>query len=323
MSLPDLSSTLSLAPLGVREAKAEVDDDIFWSVTTILNVLDKPALIPWAVGVTAERTVDRIDIVNERLVREGRDSAVDYVKRLRWDKGGLLSDADLGTVAHGLFNEYAVTEQRPVIERELHPNFLSKGEVLADDDMVSLTGMLRQYERFLQLYQPQYEACEVCVYHPRYGYAGQADGFASINGMPLILDYKTSRKSFDSKGKETHPWPEAGLQMAAYRYCTHAAVWRARRFENRSRRYYLLSPSEKAAAKPVPVVDGGVVVYITPQRFDAYPARCGPREHEAFLFCLEAARWQFNEAANVIGNPMIPTAPAVDLSDPFAGLPTD
>jgi PD-(D/E)XK nuclease superfamily len=330
MSMPDLSPTraLSLAPLGTQDSKEEDDDVLFWSVTTVLDVLNKPAFIPWAVGVTAEKTVTNLDIVYQRLRTEGVESAVDYIKGLRWATGGLLSDADLGTVAHALFNDYAVTGTRPDVEPELHPRHVDKGAVLADEDIFALRAMLVQFDRFLNQFQPQYEACEVCVYHAgdeqgrSFGFAGQADGFASIGGVPLIFDYKTSRKSYDARGKETHPWPEVGLQLAAYRHATHAAVWRARRFETgRSRRYYLLNPSEKAAALPVPPVDGGVAIHITPDRFGVYPARCGEREFEAFLYCLEVARWQFNEASNVVGNPMIPPVPAPDLGDPFAGLP--
>lgn len=304
------------------QAKAEVDDDIMWSVTTVLSVLDKPALIPWAVGETAERTVHNLHIVQRRLEEEGAEEAIDYIKGLRWKTDGLLKASDLGTVAHHLFNRYALEGARPEITPDLHPDHASKSADLDDRDIVTLRRMLDQFDRFLQEWQPDYHATEVVVYHPDYGYAGQTDGFAGMGGEFLIIDYKTSRDTYTKAGKLRGPYPEAGLQLAGYRYATAAAVWRARRYENRSRRYYLLSSAEKAAALPVPEADGGAVIYVTPERYGVYPARCGPAQWESFLYCLEVARWSFNEAIHVVGNPMTPPHPISAPADsPFAGLP--
>jgi hypothetical protein len=307
----------------VAEAsKREPDDEVMWSVTTLIGILDKPALVPWAVGVTAERVVRKLAIIQQRINSEGDASAVDYIKGLRWQTDGLLADNQLGTVAHGLFDEYALSGTRPDVTPDLHPDHAAKGSTLVAEDMRSLHGMLHQFELFLEQYQPAYDACEAIVYSPTYTYAGQADAFVHIDRMALILDYKTSRKTYDGRGKIRTPYPEVGLQLAAYRYAEMAAVWRARRYENRSRRYYLLSSAEKALAVRVPPVDGGVAVRITPDHFGVYPVRCGERQHDAFLYCLEVARWQFNESAHVVGNPMVPPVPATDLADPFAGLPT-
>lgn len=308
----------------VAEAsKREPDDAVMWSVTTIIGCLDKPALIPWAVGVTAERAVRKLPVIQQRISNEGEASAIEYIKGLRWQTDGLLADNQLGTVAHSLFDQYALTGERPEITPDLHPDHAAKGSTLAAEDMRSLAGMLHQFELFLEQFQPAYDACEAIVYSPIYGYAGQVDAFVHIDRTALILDYKTSRKTYDGQGKIRTPYAEVGLQLAAYRYAECAAVWRARRYQSRSRRYYLLSSAEKALAVPVPPVDGGVAVRITPEHFGVYPVRCGPRQRDAFLYCLEVARWQFNEATHVVGNPMIPPMPATDLAeDPFADLPS-
>jgi len=57
------------------------------------------------------------------------------------------------------------------------------------------------------------------------------------------------------------------------------------------RRYYLLSETERAAAEPVPEVDGGLVIQITPESCEAYPMRCDEEVHRAFLYVTEAFRW--------------------------------
>lgn len=302
-------------------ARAEEDDLVLWSVTTIIGALDKPALVPWAVNVTAERVVDNLDVITRRVEEEGATEAVQFVKGLRWKTGGLLTDAAMGTVAHSLFDGYALTGTRPAVFPELHPDHGKKGSVLLPVDLLNLERMLDQFDRFLQQFTPEYLATEVTVYDPEMGYAGQADGFVTIDGVRLILDYKTSRRTYAADGSERGPYPEVGLQLAAYRYARYAAVWRARRYENRSRRYYLLSAAERDMALPVPEVDGGVAVYVTPERFAVHPVRCDVRQHEAFLFVLEAARWSFNEAAYVVGNPMNPPHPQAESDeDPFEGL---
>lgn len=316
----------------VRDTKAEPDDEVFYSVTTILGVLDKPALINWAVSETAARAVAQLDKVRRRLDEDGTDEAIALVEKMRWETGGLLRDSELGTLAHHLFDVWATSGNRPEVHPEMHPRHAVDGSTLATDDVLSLAGMLDQFDRgFLQAFEPAYDATEVVVYNPTYRYAGQCDGFVRIGDMRLILDYKTSRRSWDKNGKERGPFPEVGLQLAAYRYATHAAVWRARRYTNYSRRYYLLSETEREMAVPVPDVDNGIAVYVTPHICRVHPVQCGrsndwatPGQFESFVYVREAARWLFDVAPNVVGAAMQPLVAApVDASDPFAGLPKE
>lgn len=306
-----------------EDSRAHDGDEVLYSVTALLAVIDKPALMHWAVYETARRVVPRLHIVGARLDNEGTDSAIDYVANLRWQTDGRLTDSQLGTLAHHLFNVWALSGVRPDVHPELHPGHGKDGAVLHDDDLRDLRRMLDQFDRFLQEFAPAYEATEVVVYHPRYRYAGQADGFARIADARLIFDYKTSRKTWDRRGRERGPYAETGLQLAAYRYAQMAAVWRARRYHARSRRYYLLSADEQKVALPVPEVDGGVAIHVTPEHCKVHPMRCGPDMFEAFLHVLEVARWRINVADSVVGDPMEPPHPLPeDTSDPFVGLPT-
>lgn len=289
----------------IDDVKPEAGDERFWSVTTIIGALDKPALVQWSAIETAKAAVDHLDVVQARLRNEGRDSAIEFLKGARFRRPpGQRTAADLGTAVHAACESYALTGIRPDVDDEVRP-------------------FLRQFDKFLDEYQPSYVATEVTVYHPTYGYAGTADAFMRIGDRTVIVDYKTSRDSFDWKGNPKGPYPEVALQLAAYRYASMAAVWRARRMEQQRRRYYLLSDAEKAAAVPVPEVDGGVVVYLTPERYGVYPIRCDESVWESFLYVIEAARWSFETAKHVIGNPMMPPHPTVPDGDPFAGLPTE
>lgn len=320
----------------VIEAKRETDDEVLWSVTTIISTLAKERLLPWAVKVTAERVVANLSTLMSVLEHQGEEAAVKYVTGLRFQLGGRLSDADLGTVAHGLFDAFAFTGARPEIVPELHPKFPSEQALLHEADLSELARMVDQFDRWLQGYQPQYWSTELIVYSPLrwtdddgnehrgYGYAGQVDAFAVVDGVPLIVDYKTSRKTYDTRGNIRAPFPEVGLQLAAYRYAPRCAQRTARRYHTGNatsgRRFYLLSPAERAAAAPVPVVDGGLALRITPEHLGVHPVRCDERDHEAFLHIQEAARWVTDDSGHVVGNAM-PPLHWPEQTDPFDGLP--
>lgn len=140
----------------------------------------------------------------------------------------------------------------------------------------------------------------------------------------LIFDIKTSAEDYTAAGKLKTPYPEVGLQLAAYRFATLAAVWRARQVEQFKRRYYLLSETERSMGVPVPEVDGGVALLLTPTRYALHPIKCDEQVHETFLSTIDVAKFAFDEAGSIVGAPMIPahaTPPVPDDADPFAGLP--
>lgn len=143
--------------------------------------------------------------------------------------------------------------------------------------------------------------------------------------MRVIFDIKTSREDYLADGKQRTPFPEVGLQLAAYRYAEMAAVWRARQVEQFKRRYYLLNATERALAVPVPAVDGGVALLLTPTRYALHPIKCDETVFESFLHLVDVAHHQFEVAQHVVGAPLIPpsawTPDAGD--DPFAGLPDE
>lgn len=302
-----LLDELGQAPEDV--AQAEPSDLRLWSVTTIIGCLDKPALLYWAAEQTALAAVASAGSLSTRLQEEGEQPVVKWLRDARFRRPkGRLSTASLGTCCHQACEEYALTGQRPgpgrlaeIVRQEGGARFDG-----VDGEVAVLGKMLDRFDDWLQRFTPAYQATEVVVYHPTMGYAGTADAFLSIDGVPLIADYKTSREGFDSRGNPKSPYPEAALQLAAYRYAEFAAVWRPRRIERFRRRYYLLSDAERERAVPVPQVDGGIVIHVTPDHCEAFPVRCDERVHEAFLFVQEASRWVNGLSKDVIGMPMVP-----------------
>lgn len=284
------------------------DDQRLWSVTTLIGCLDKPALVPWAALKTAEAAVYDRDKWLSRLDHEGEASAIDYLKnsRFRGKKRGERSATELGKAVHAACEHAA-----------LHGQF--NPEDVADPE---LAPFLRQYRQFLSDFRPTYIAAEVTVFNPTYGYAGTCDAFLTIDGVNYVVDYKTSREDETARGDLKGPYPEVALQLAAYRYAELAAVWRARQHEQMKRRYYLLNENERAMAVPVPEVDHGLVIYLTPTRYALHPVRCDAEIFDSFLAVIDAARFVLDIGKGVIGNPLIPPRALHDSTDPFAGLPS-
>lgn len=260
--------------------KAESDDRKFWSVTTIIGALEKPALLYWAAEQAAIQAVTVAGTLAARIEEEGRDNIIKWLRDARFRRPkDQRSATELGTDVHAALEELAITGVMPEVDDEVRP-------------------FLEQFDKWAQRFQPEYEAAEVTVYSPKFSYAGTCDGFMTLQGQKVIFDYKSSKKG-------ESPYPEVGLQLAAYRYAEVAASWRPRRVEQFRRRYYLMSDAEVATAVPVPKVDGGIVIHVTPTHCEAYPVRCDEEIHTTFLYVLEAARWQFEISKHVIGDPLI------------------
>ena len=286
--------------------KPDTDDLTLWSVTTIIKALANPAIEWWSIEQTANAAIDSEATWKAMLADQGRDETVKWLctAKNRLPKTR-LSDAALGTAVHKVCETYALTAVRPdteFIEAQVEHAGGPQTDITAETQLIN--GMVDLFDGWLQRFQPVYQATEVCVYSPQWGYAGQADGFLTIDHTPLIVDYKSTRKPRLKNGKPKTPYTEVALQLSAYRNADFAAVWRPRRYENQYRRYYCLSPAEREMAVPVPEVDGGLCILITPEACEAYPVQCGPDIHQEFLYVQEAFRWVTEISGGVIGAPL-------------------
>jgi hypothetical protein len=273
--------------LGEVDAKPQDEDLRFYSVTTLIG-LDKPALLYWAAEQTAELAVHVASSLPRRIKEEGRDAVVKWLRDARFrPQKGMVSAAELGTQVHEAVEQYALTGIRPDVENP---------EVLP---------FLDRFDEWAQIWQPEYIAAEAAVYNKTYGYAGTLDNLMKVQGMTVISDTKTSRKAVGSDGKPTGPYPEAALQLSAYRYAELIATWRARRFEKYRRRYYLLNTDEEELGVKMPQVDGAVVLHLTPEHATLHPVKADEEVFEKFLHCIEIFDWANGLAKQVIGEPMI------------------
>jgi hypothetical protein len=265
------------------ERPAETDERL-WSVTTIIGQSsNNRGLIEWAAGETARAAVGGLNSIQAIVADDGPDAAVAWLMGARErPRKGERTAKQLGTEIHEACETYALTGQRPTVDEEVRP-------------------FLDQFEAWCQRFQPVYEAAEMTVYSPTYGYAGTLDAILKVAGLRVVTDYKSSKKDRDDKGRPREPWPDVALQLAAYRYADFAGPWRTRRYSYYGRRYYLLGADERVDAVEIPEVDGGLCLYLTPERCEAYPVRCDEHVFEAFLYAIERAHWSLETARTVMG----------------------
>ena len=283
MAEQTLKDRIFLGEVDVQPAK---EDLRFYSVTTIIKCLDKPALLYWAAEQAALEAVRVRKSLGARIEDEGEDAVVRWLKMAMYrTKPGTRTASELGTAVHDACEDYALTGIRPDVDDEVRP-------------------FLDRFDEWAQKWQPEYIAAEAAVYNKTYGYAGTLDAIAIIDGMTVLLDYKSSRRSIGSDGKPSHPYPEVALQLAAYRHAELMAVWRARRFEKNRRRYYLLSTDEEKLGAPMPQVDGSVCLHITPEHADLYPVRTDEAVFEKFLHTIDVFDWTVGIGKKAIGEPM-------------------
>ncbi len=158
-------------------------------VTTILGVLDKPALPRWAAKSVAEFVADEPETV-DRLRRMGRDTMVDALRRVPWEYRDKA--ADRGTVLHAhaealLNDEETEVEAEHVAVMNGALDFLSDWEI--EPVLVEFACASRKFHwagtgDLIAKYR-----------HPVTGHRGQG-----------VFDWKSSRRLY----------PETGWQLCAY-----------------------------------------------------------------------------------------------------------
>lgn len=155
------------------------------SVTTVLGVLDKPAIPRWAATRVAEFVADNPDVVDS-LRSMGRGPMVQALKGVPWEQ------RDTAATRGTTFHEYA--------ER------IANGEeVDVPDEQVPL---VENALRFMEDYDIRPVLVEGCVGSREHGYAGKLDLIADSNVGRAIWDYKSGKAIY----------PRTSLQLVAYAF---------------------------------------------------------------------------------------------------------
>ena len=252
-----------------------------YSVTTLIaEGTPKPALVGWAARVTAERSWDKIKTLLAMHEDGDRDAAVKWLTDARWEKSGTA--ALRGTNVHSIIEAYALG-QTPDVPDELEP-------------------WHQQIRRFLDDHQPEFEAAESPVYNLELGYAGTMDMILRVDGVPCIVDAKTTDKGPDARSRP--PYGEVALQLAAYARCSRVGVSPAVMRTHSGRRYYEYDPALEYA--PMPVIEGAFALIISPVDYLFVPTRIDDEVWRSFLAVREVARWNLDISKRVFGPTVTP-----------------
>ena len=161
------------------------------SVTTILGVLDKPALPRWAALEVATYAIENKTAWESLPARD----ALTLLKGAPWSKS--KNAADAGTNAHA-YAEAILRGETPV-EPEDHEFAPLHGDAI------------KNVRELIAHVKPTVVAVEATAWNATHGYAGTFDGLHIIDGQLTLVDLKTSKDVY----------PDYALQLAAYKYATH------------------------------------------------------------------------------------------------------
>jgi hypothetical protein len=144
------------------------------SVTTTLQIINKPYLIPWAVKLCAQHLQDNCP-VGTVLTQEALDGVVAIGSK---EHQRILKDAcEFGTRAHHLMEQRIVTGSFPNLTGEEH-------RVIACCD---------RFEQWWERQSFEVSANEMVIYSRTYRYAGTLDCLAyDREGNLHLIDFKTS-----------------------------------------------------------------------------------------------------------------------------------
>ena len=158
-----------------------VDDRVVYGVTSIIGVLDKPALMYWAVNMAGEYlqenlkpgvALDEIEIGN--LIKNAKSA-----HRQKKD-----SAADIGTMGHKWLESYVKAK-------------LTGGKLPALPVNKDLRNGIRGFLTWVKENNVQFLTSEQQIYSREFHYAGTYDLDAIVNGKKTIVDFKFASGIYD------------------------------------------------------------------------------------------------------------------------------
>jgi len=176
--MPELK-TVTVA--GARFYEHPVTGQQVPGVTTIIDVLSKPALPRWAAKETAAFAV-----ANRKSWQDLDDAAaIDLLKGSPWRISG--SAMSKGTEIHSIAEKLLMNIQVDFIPPDVQNS-------------------VRGVAQIIEWLKPEVLHMEASIWNMTKGYAGTTDLIAKIDGETWLLDWKSSKDVY----------PDMGLQLAAY-----------------------------------------------------------------------------------------------------------
>ena len=191
------------------------DADKYPSVTTILSVLDKPALLPWVAKCVVEyvkQNAVTIGPIDDNSV--GKCSVSRLINVLDNAKKHYRTVSkkacDIGTAVHGAV-EYYLKGATPedAVSMALTNVETEEGADVTDDFIAKVQAGFDAFVAWANEHDLEPVALEVAMYNHEFRYAGRVDFVGHVDGVLTLIDFKTSKGFYD----------EYAMQTAAYRDC--------------------------------------------------------------------------------------------------------
>ncbi len=181
----------------------ELDGELYPSVTTVLNVINKPALIPWAVKLCAETAKREINKVTEDhvAVSDVVFGIIDEAKKAWTAKRD--SAGDVGKEFHKLVEVGIKTCMEKNDGYEPYYEFPDN-----QDDYSQLDNMFYVFSYWCKKNKVKFLRTETKLYSRKYRYAGTMDILCEFDRLTYVADIKTS----------SNIYPTMFFQTAAYQY---------------------------------------------------------------------------------------------------------
>lgn len=248
--------------------------DSLWSVTTLLKVIDRPALQHWAAKETAKAAFENRAYLEQDVERHGLEEAVYQLSQARFKKKSRA--ADIGTAVHALIEAHIKGAELPPTDPTIADEVLPRFE---------------QFQRWEEEYQPTYRFSEATVVHPEHGWAGTLDFVAEIgrNGDGLV-DIKNTNPN--TRNGKPGVYMEAALQVAAYAHATEVVAARG------------------AWVEPVPMtpVGWGAVLWLYPGRRAFVAVDIDDATYTAFRIASQLYRYVDGPGKKAVRGELTPAA---------------
>lgn len=210
MTAPTLAAQTEFGRMYARERGGT---PLVPSITTVQGVYD--AEMSWWEALCAARCI----VEDNRMAQfysmpEGAERKRKKWQILSWAKEAAERDRNAAAARGDLIHNYAEFHALRLMDR-------ATGDDVAErEDLARSAGLdayLRSFHAFWDKFSPEPVAPEATVWNHSVGYAGTTDLICRINGVLVVLDYKTRKSILDREGlvKPTTLTSKISMQLTA------------------------------------------------------------------------------------------------------------
>lgn len=235
-------------------------------VTTYCGVLDKPFLIPWAVGVTVDFLRDHLE-----YLKTGQLSSEEILKMAKDESNRVKNDAgNLGTTIHKWIEEY-IKGNNPEMP----------------EDERAIIGV-NSFLDWVEENDAEFYGSEKIVYSKENGFVGTLDFQVKVRkgelkGKKLLGDIKTGNSIYEEVKMQTAGYKAADEEEAGKKLYDGRIVLRVSKEDEEE---YIARMKKKKNIKIIPPYQAFEAVFLDndPDEFK--------KDYSAFLKCIDLYRWK-------------------------------